>query len=258
MAADNYTSRSPEGEVGKRSEPGGGADQQRAKTPPSTSLRSATSPAEAGEESKVRRAKRTLFAQKLARNLRKQPTDAEKRLWYFLHKKQLDGLRFKRQEAIGKYVADFVCPALRLVIEVDGGQHGIEIEKDAARTAWLEAQGYSVIRFWNNEVMGNIEGVLRSIREEAAALAAAPLYTSPSSEGEVGERSEPGGGGVRRRRAPPVRAAILRNARPHPHRPRSARPLPPLKRGKDNDAPFPYLPLFRGEVGKQRSVMKHG
>ena len=84
---------------------------------------------------------------------------------------------------------------------MDGGQHGIEIEKDAARTAWLESQGYSVIRFWNNEVMGNIEGVLRSIREEAAALAAAPLYTSPSSEGEVGERSEPGGGGASKARA---------------------------------------------------------
>ena len=201
MAAPFHTSPSSEGEVGKRSEPGGGAVGQRAKTPPSTSLRSATSPAEAGEESKARREKRTLFAQKLARRLRRQPTDAEKRLWYFLHKKQLEGLRFKRQEPIGKYVADFVCPALRLVIEVDGGQHGIEIEKDAARTAWLESQGYSVIRFWNNEVMGNIEGVLRSIREEAAALAAAPLYTSPSSEGEVGERSEPGGGGASKARA---------------------------------------------------------
>ena len=87
------------------------------------------------------------------------------------------------------------------MIEVDGGQHGIEIEKDATRTAWLESQGYSVIRFWNNEVMENIEGVLRSIREEAVALQAAPLYTSSSSEGEVGERSEPGGGGASKTRA---------------------------------------------------------
>ena len=140
-----------------------------------------------------RRAKRTAFAKKLAKRLRKQPTEAEKRLWYFLHKKQLDGLRFKRQEPIGRYVADFVCPTLKLVVEVDGGQHGIKVEKDAARTAWLESQGYSVIRFWNNEVMDNIEGVLATVREEVAALLAmrtAPPSTSlreatsPSEEGE--------------------------------------------------------------------------
>ena len=193
MAAGHYTSPSSEGEVGKRSAPGGGAVGQRTDTPPSTSLRSATSPSEEGEESKVRRAKRTDFAKKLAKRLRKQPTEAEKRLWYFLHKKQLDGLRFKRQEAIGQYVADFVCPALKLVVEVDGGQHGIKVEKDAARTAWLESQGYSVIRFWNNEVMDNIEGVLATVREEVAALLAmrtAPpstslrSATSPSEEGE--------------------------------------------------------------------------
>ncbi len=179
MVIDPHTSPSEEGEVGEQSEPGGGEVRRGVKTHPSTSLREATFPAEEGEESKSRRAKRTVFAQKLARRLRKQPTDAERRLWYFLHKKQLDGLRFKRQEAIGNYVADFVCPALKLVIEVDGGQHGIAVERDAARTAWLEAQGYSVIRFWNNEVMDNIEGVLTEIREEAAALKV--LQTSPPS-----------------------------------------------------------------------------
>ncbi len=193
MAADYYTSPSSEGEVGKRSAPGGGAVEGGAGTPPSTSLREATSPSEEGEESKGRRVKRTAFAKNLAKRLRKQPTDAEKRLWYFLHKKQLDGLRFKRQEPIGKFVADFVCPPLKLVVEVDGGQHGVAVGKDAARTAWLEAQGYIVIRFWNNEVMNNIEGVLATIREEVAALKAmrtAPpstslrSATSPSEEGE--------------------------------------------------------------------------
>ena len=129
MAAGHYTSPSSEGEVGEQGEPGGGAVGQRTDTPPSTSLREATSRSEEGEESKVRRAKRTDFAKKLAKRLRKQPTEAEKRLWYFLHKKQLDGLRFKRQEAIGQYVADFVCPALKLVVEVDGGQHGIKVKK---------------------------------------------------------------------------------------------------------------------------------
>ena len=193
MTTGHYTSPSSEGEVGKRSEPGGGEVRRGVKAPPSTSLLSATPPSEEGEESKFRRAKRTVFAQKLARRLRKQPTDAEKRLWYFLHKKQLDGLRFKRQEAIGNYVADFVCPALKLVIEVDGGQHGIAVEKDAVRTAWLKSQGYFVIRFWNNEVMDNIEGVLTEIREEVAALkilktsppsTSLRSATSPSEEGE--------------------------------------------------------------------------
>ncbi|MCY4394493.1 MAG: endonuclease domain-containing protein [Rhodospirillaceae bacterium] len=193
MALDPYTSPSAEGEVGERSEPGGGAVYRGAKAPPSTSLREATSPSEEGEESKVQRAKRTDFAKKLARRLRKQPTDAENRLWYFLHKKQLDGLRFKRQEPIGNYVADFVCPTLKLIVEVDGGQHGIEVEKDEARTAWLESQGYTVIRFWNNEVMENIEGVLATVREEVAALkgnrttppsTSLRSATSPSEEGE--------------------------------------------------------------------------
>ena len=193
MAADYYTSPSSEGEVGEQGEPGGGAVEEGAGTPPSTSLREATSPAEAGEELRGRRVKRTAFAKKLAKRLRKQPTDAEKRLWYFLHKKQLDGFRFKRQEAIGNYVADFVCPALKLVIEVDGGQHGVAVGKDAARTAWLESQGHTVIRFWNNEVMDNIEGVLATIREEAAILKAMRTTppstslrsaTSPSEEGE--------------------------------------------------------------------------
>ncbi|MCY3829449.1 MAG: endonuclease domain-containing protein [Rhodospirillaceae bacterium] len=195
MVAEFHTSPSSEGEVGERSEPGGGAVGHRSRTPPSTPdlIRGHLSPSEEGEESKDRRVKRAAFAKKLAKRLRKQPTDAEKRLWYFLHKKQLDGLRFKRQEPIGKFVANFVCTSLRLVIEVDGGQHGVEVEKDAARTAWLESQGYIVIRFWNNEVMNNIEGVLATIREEVATLKAmrtAPpstslrSATSPSEEGE--------------------------------------------------------------------------
>ena len=195
MTAPPHTSPSEEGEVGAQSAPGGVAAEP--PTPPSTALRVAASPAEAGEGKKPRRVRRTVFAKRMAKNMRRKPTNAEKRLWYFLHKKQLDGLRFRRQEPIGNFVADFVCPALRLVIEVDGGQHGVRTAKDAARTAWLQAQGYSVVRFWNTEVMDNIEGVLATIREEAQALQnAPPPHTSPSSEGEVGARSAPGGGGA--------------------------------------------------------------
>jgi very-short-patch-repair endonuclease len=104
-----------------------------------------------------------------ARKLRKNLTDAERRLWYCLRRKQVDGARFRRQHPIGPYVADFFCAEAQLIIEVDGGQHA---DDDGARTAWLEAQGYRVIRFWNNDVLGNTEGMLLVISE---ALRAVPI-----------------------------------------------------------------------------------
>lgn len=167
VSAACYTCPSSEGEDGERSEPGGGV---------------------------VRRVKRNAHAQRLAKKLRKTPTDAEMRLWYYLHKKQLDGLRLKRQEPIGSYIADFVCPSRMLIVEVDGGQHAQRQDKDAQRTEWLTDQGYRVIRFWNNDVMKNIEGVLTEIRNEAESMrqqkyTAPPStslrsVTSPSEEGE--------------------------------------------------------------------------
>jgi very-short-patch-repair endonuclease len=99
----------------------------------------------------------------LARRLRKNPTDAESRLWWCLRQKQLGGFRFRRQVPLGSYVADFVCLSEKLVIEVDGGQHAERIEHDEARTAWLAANGFRVLRFWNNDVLGNMEGVLQTI-----------------------------------------------------------------------------------------------
>jgi very-short-patch-repair endonuclease len=99
-----------------------------------------------------------------ARRLRKDATDAERKLWSALRDKQLEGFKFRRQVPIGDFVADFVCLSQRLIIEVDGGQHDTEREKDAARTAWLRARGYRVIRFWNNDVLGNLEGVVQMIR----------------------------------------------------------------------------------------------
>jgi very-short-patch-repair endonuclease len=99
----------------------------------------------------------------LARRLRKNPTDAAMRLWWRLRQKQLGGFRFRRQIPLGPYVADFVCLSEKLVIEVDGGQHAEQVEHDAARTAWLAANGFRVLRFWNNEVLGNMEGVLQTI-----------------------------------------------------------------------------------------------
>jgi very-short-patch-repair endonuclease len=100
----------------------------------------------------------------IARTLRRNPTDAEQRLWSRLRGRQLDGCRFRRQTPLGPYVVDFACLAARLVIEVDGGQHSWRAEKDAARRSWLEVNGFHVLRFWNNEVLGNLEGVLETIR----------------------------------------------------------------------------------------------
>jgi len=89
----------------------------------------------------------------LARGLRSNPTDAEQRLWNRLRQRQLAGARFRRQQPIGPYVVDFVCQELRLVIEVDGGQHVENAAADDERTHWLEREGYRVVRFWNHDVL---------------------------------------------------------------------------------------------------------
>ena len=100
----------------------------------------------------------------LVRNLRQNATDAERRLWSHLRNRQLDGHKFRRQVPLGPYIADFACLSERLIVEVDGGQHAWQATTDAARTPWLEAEGYRVLRFWNSEVLGNLEGVLQTIR----------------------------------------------------------------------------------------------
>jgi len=100
-----------------------------------------------------------------ARRLRRDATDAEKRLWRELRGFQVNGFKFRRQHPFGPFTADFYCPRAKLIVEVDGGQHAVQVRADAARTAWFENRGCRVIRFWNNEVMGNLEGVLAVIRE---------------------------------------------------------------------------------------------
>jgi very-short-patch-repair endonuclease len=99
-----------------------------------------------------------------ARELRKQLTDAEKRLWSRLRRNQLGGHHFRRQRPIGPFIVDFVCMAKGLIVEVDGGQHADRAEEDVSRTAYLENKGYRVLRFWNNDVLANTEGVLEVIR----------------------------------------------------------------------------------------------
>ena len=92
-------------------------------------------------------------------------TDAERRLWSHLRASQLGGIKFTRQMPIGDFVVDFACRSARIAIELDGGQHS-DSATDAARTAIIEAHGYRVIRFWNNDVLQNTEGVLTAILEE--------------------------------------------------------------------------------------------
>jgi len=112
----------------------------------------------------------------LAKNLRKQSTHTEDYLWLFLKNRQLEGAKFRRQEPIGKYIADFVSFEYKLIIEVDGGQH-IENEKeDKIRDEWFKQQGYEVLRFHNNEVLKNKDGVLEVIREKLLA----PHLASPA------------------------------------------------------------------------------
>lgn len=100
----------------------------------------------------------------VARRLRREMTDAERLLWSRLRGSQLEGRRFVRQYEIGNAVADFACRGAKLVVELDGGQHARAIEEDAARTRRIELHGYSVIRFWNSDVMANPDGVLEEIR----------------------------------------------------------------------------------------------
>ncbi len=96
-------------------------------------------------------------------------------MWRHLKARQLSGLKFRRQEQIGRFIADFVCYECRLIVEADGGQHAGEQEKDAERTAWLESQGFRVIRFWNNEILNNIEGVLAVIEKATTTPHPVPL-----------------------------------------------------------------------------------
>lgn len=98
-----------------------------------------------------------------ARILRQNATEAEKRLWYRIRNRQINGCKFRRQHPVGGYVTDFTCVELKLVVEIDGGQHAEQADADLKRTRELESHGYTVIRFWNNEVLGNIEGVLETL-----------------------------------------------------------------------------------------------
>ena len=103
-----------------------------------------------------------------ARNLRRNESDAERKLWSKLRSRQFENLKFRRQHPIGKYIVDFVSIEKKIVIEVDGGHHNEQhnVENDKQRTDWLESEGFCVIRFWNSDVLLNIDGVIVKILED--------------------------------------------------------------------------------------------
>jgi very-short-patch-repair endonuclease len=102
------------------------------------------------------------MARERARELRLAMTDAERRLWSALRDRRLQRFKFRRQRPLGPYIVDFACIEHRLVIEADGGQHADNAD-DAKRTAWLECRGWRVLRFWNNDILTNTEGVQLAI-----------------------------------------------------------------------------------------------
>nr|WP_297578597.1 endonuclease domain-containing protein [Devosia sp.] len=116
-----------------------------------------------------------------ARTLRRAMTEAEARLWYHLRDRRLLGFKFVRQFPIASYYADFVCRDAMLVIEADGGQHGSA--RDAIRDGAIEAAGYTVLRFWNNDILGNTPGVLERIHDTLASCAPSPLSGEGQGEG---------------------------------------------------------------------------
>src|SRR5690348_5257772 len=115
-----------------------------------------------------------------ARKLRKQLTPAESKLWHELRRRQIDGFRFRKQTPIGNYIVDFICHSARLIIEVDGGQHSEAIEYDTQRTNWLISQGYKVQRFWNNEVLQQIDLVMEKIWNLCNEQKHPPSFPSPT------------------------------------------------------------------------------
>ena len=121
-----------------------------------------------------------------ARDLRNAGTNAERRLWQHLRLKQLGGCKFRRQAPVVGYIADFVCPEMKLIVELDGGQHVERADYDARRTRVLEAEGYRVLRYWNDDVLlrttGVLEDILRALElvKDKSKIKSTPPQSSPA------------------------------------------------------------------------------
>jgi very-short-patch-repair endonuclease len=128
-----------------------------------------------------------------AKRLRRELTDAERQLWSILRNSQLGGAKFRRQQPIGPYIADFVCQDRRLIVEADGGQHADNLA-DGRRTAFLNHKGYRVLRFWNNDISGNLDGVAQTILRAFSTPHPAPAVPeSPTTARGEGNRGAPHG-----------------------------------------------------------------
>ncbi|WP_299345236.1 endonuclease domain-containing protein [uncultured Pseudoxanthomonas sp.] len=123
-------------------------------------------------------------SRQFAKQLRRNMTDAEHRLWKHLRAHRLDGQKFRRQQPIGPYIVDFVHFGARVIVEADGSQH-VESSTDPGRDAWLTEQGFVVLRFWNDEILLQTDAVLESIWR--ALHARAPSPPTPLPQGERGE-----------------------------------------------------------------------
>jgi very-short-patch-repair endonuclease len=125
-----------------------------------------------------------------ARRLRRRQTDAEALLWARLRNRALSGWKFRRQYALGPYVADFICLEACLIVEIDGGQHATRREADARRTAWLHARGFRVLRLWNHDLLANLDGALQVI-EAAVATPSPSRCRGPLPLPQAGEGRRP-------------------------------------------------------------------
>ena len=127
-----------------------------------------------------------------ARRLRRDATKAEKKLWYLPQRGQMAGLSFRRQHPLGKYIVDFYCSPLKLAIEVDGGQHNELAHKahDERRSQWLRGKGVTVLRFWNNDVLQNIEGVWDEIERAASKVSLRSASQLPKEQTQPARASK--------------------------------------------------------------------
>jgi very-short-patch-repair endonuclease len=116
-----------------------------------------------------------------ARALRRNMTEAERRVWQILRLHQLKGYKFRRQVPIGRYIVDFVCHKARLIVEIDGGQHDRSSPREAERSGFLKNEGYRILRFWNDEVLANLDGVHETIADELGRIT--PTHTLPHQGG---------------------------------------------------------------------------
>jgi very-short-patch-repair endonuclease len=125
---------------------------------------------------------RSILAPGLQRRLRYQATDAERELWQHLRGRQLGGCKFRRQHVLGDYVVDFVCLERRLVIELDGGQHAetAAMVRDARRTAFLRRAGFTVLRYWNDQIFKDLQAVLEDVWRELGLEGENPSPPKPS------------------------------------------------------------------------------